>query len=575
MSIFDWLAEKPESAPLKKGEYEKSIVKLLKKIDSSSKKGDRARTAWLYQIASVLARRARKWDDSAKYALLAAGNSERDGKLFNAGWSYRSAAIASKEKNDCKNAVDYAIKGAGCFTLSKSNYAAKWCYQIAGQACKDGGDLEKAIKFYGKAYDIERDDETELEIDRLKHLVSHPTVDQYAEKSEVVEYDPVRFEVVIENHSRGVMKNITIGDRDAKLTHEIACLKPGEVKIFSYDTTGRLGRMLSPYNFITWENAKGNTIDMELEPASVLVRPRIQVNSYTSPDPVINKTSELVILVKNLSSKSVHDIKLDVDFQDQITAVQASPNAFEEIAPGEEKGTAWKIKPGILGMQKIASGRIVMLDENGIEYEARVPDITAEVLEHEHPERKVFAKREEFMQEKRHFDSSITAYPLGESHYVTLSKKEWNQQRGYTLRGAGLDVVLHHVEENCHDMALVAKHEFKHESMLLYSFRLDEIHYMLTVVIKEDVGFIHLILKLYSEKGETLVPTLERVANIIRYTIKTETDAREVEKVEVKKIVNIVDSIVQRSKIASGGDEGEVTEKKTKISDSVVQRTDV
>jgi tetratricopeptide (TPR) repeat protein len=574
MSIFDWLAENPEVAPIKPKEYAKSVAKILKKIETSSKKGDRARTAWLYQTASVLARRAKSWDDSVKYALLAGANSEHEGKLFNAGWSYRSAAIASLEKKDYKNAVIYAMKGADSFMLSKSGYAAKWCYQLAGLACKKGGDPERAIKFYERAYEIERDEETEGEIERLKHLVSHPTVDQYAERGEVREYEPVRFEVVVENHGREPIKNIIIGDRNAKLTHEIASLRPGEVKVFSYDTKGKLGCMLSPYNCITWQNAKGKTFDMELEPARVLVRPKVQVSSYISPGPVINKTSELAVLVKNLSSAPLYDIKLDLDFPAQIKSAPSSPNTIKKIAPGEELGADWKIKPGLLGMQKVASGKVVMLDENGISYEEEMPAVTGEVLEKEQPERKMFAKKDEFRQEKKHFDSSITAYELSESQYVELSKMFWNQHKGYTFRGAGLDVVLHHVEENCKDMALVSKHELEHERMILYSFKLAGTHYLLTVIIKEEEGFIHLIFKLYSEKSDVLVPTLDRISNIIRYTIKTETEASEVEHVEIKKIINIVDSIVQRSKIGAGGEEGEVTDKKTKISDSVVQRTE-
>ena len=575
MSIFDWLAEKPDASPLKKGEYEKSIVDILKKIDDSNRKGDRARTAWLYQMASVLARRAKRWDDSVNYALQSAHNSERDGKLFNAGWSYRSAAIASKEKKDYKDAVEYALKGASSFLLAKSSYAAKWCYQLAAKACEEDGDAERAMELHKKACSIERDDDTEQEIERLKYVVMHPKVDQYADKSEVLEYDPVRFEVVVENHGREVLRDIVVGDKDAKLTHEIAALKPGEVKIFSYDTIGKLGYMHSPYNLVTWKNPKGKALDMELEPASVLVRPRIQVNSYVSPDPVINKESELVVLVKNLSSGPVYDVKIDIDFPDHIKAAKSSPDTFKKIAPGEEMGTDWKITPSILGMQRIASGAVGMKDEMGTEFGEELRGISADVLEKPHPERKAYAKKEEFRQEKKHFDSSISAYPISESQYVELSSRYWNQQRGYTLRGAGLDVVVHHVEENCKDMDLVSRHDLDGEKMLMYSFKLGDVHDLLTVIVKEDEGFVHLILKLYSGDKEKLIPTLERISKLIRYTIDTETDAKEVEKVEIKKIINIIDSVVQRSRIASGGSEGEVTDKKTKIEDSVVQRTEV
>jgi len=575
MSIFEWLAEKPEAAVLKKSDYDKSVAKIVKKAEESSRKNDTARAAWLYQMASVLARRAREWDDSVKYALLAAEHSEKEGKVFNAGWAYRSAALAATEKKDCGNAVNYAVKGADSFMLAKSSYAAKWCYNIAAEACKAGGDIEKAIKFCEKAHSIEPDEETRAKITQLKDIAPHPNVDQYAEKMEVIEFEPVRFEIVIENHSKETMRNIAIGSRDGKFRHNIDSLAPEEVKVFSYDTAGMLGFMKSPFNFISWYNQKDESFDMELEPAEVLVKPKIQVNFYISPDPVINKVSELVILVKNLSSSPLYDVKIDPDFPHAPNSSQSSPNMFEKIAPGEEMGAEWKVEPGVLGMQRIAGGSIFMEDENGVKYEEALPHISAEVLEKPHPERKLATKEEEHREEKKRFDQSITGYPVSESEYVELRKKLWNQQRGYTLRGASLDVVTRHVEENCRDMALVSRHDFKNERMLLYSFKLEGAGCLLTVIVKEDEEFIHLIMKLYTENREMLAPLLDRVSSIIRYTITTETEAREVEKVEIKKIINIIDSIVQRSNIASGGEEGEVTEKKTKITDSVVQRTDV
>lgn len=575
MSIFEWLSENQKPVVLKIGDYNRSIVSILKKIHESSKNGDTERTAWLYQTISVMARRAGQWEDSIKYALLAVECSEREGRRFNAGWSYRSAAIAAGKKRDYKKAVEYAIKGADSFMLSESGYAAKWCYDIAAQACRDNGDLEDAMRFYKKGYSIEPDEETRMKIFKLKNILSHPTVDQYAEKEEVVEYEPVRFEVVVENHGDESIKNIMIGDKDARLTHDIASLGPGEVKVFSYETVGRLGYMYSPYNFMTWQNAKGKTLDMELQPASVLVRPKIQLNSYINPDPVINKKSELAITVKNLSSSPLYDVKLDAEFSQRVKAGKSSPNVFKKIAPGEEKGAEWEIEPVILGEQKIVWGVISMRDENGTEYEAGMPQVSARVLEAPHPEHKMFRKGEEFRLEKKHFDSSITAYPLSESQYDSLSKKLWHQQRGYTMSGVGVDVVTHHVEENARDMSIVSRHELEHERMMSYSFILDKVHYLLTVIVKEEEGFIHLVLKLYSENRENLSPVLKRVSDIMRYTINTETGAKEVEKVEIRKVINIIDSVVQRSKIGTGGGEGKATDERIRIDDSIVQRSEV
>jgi len=65
---------------------------------------------------------------------------------------------------------------------------------------------------------------------------------------------------------------------------------------------------------------------------------------------------------------------------------------------------------------------------------------------------------------------------------------------------------------------------------------------------------------------------VEKLSEILKYTIIAMSFATEIEKIEVKETINIVDSVVQRSKI------GEKLRKKGKdvqIKDSVVQKTEL
>jgi tetratricopeptide (TPR) repeat protein len=571
MSLFKRLSKTPGDASVSKKDYEKLSVKLLKRAEECAKKGDMSDAAWLYQRLSVLARRAGEWDDGIRYALQSAEYNEREGSPFNAGWSYRSAALAAKSKGDHKLTVEYALKGVEKFKQSKSIYAAQWCYKTAALASKEAGKPDRAIKLYEHACKIEEDEDLRNEVNRLKHSVSHPRVDQYADKGEVVEGEKVRFEVVVENHSQVTLKNIVIGDRDARMTHEIETLKPGEIRLFSYETSGRIGRVRSPYNFITWKNDEGERLDFEIEPITVRVRPRIQVTPHIHPDPVVNKVCKLVILMKNMSSTPLYDIKVDVDFAENVKAPHQNPKEYEKLSPGDEYGSAWSMKTAVPGKHGIADGKITMFDENGTKYEEDIPPIAAEVLETERPAAK---PEKEPAPQKPHLDSTITAYHIDEKHYAELEKRFFHQHRGYTFRGIKGGIVLKHVMENCRDMELVSQHRFEQEAMLLYSFRLGEKHNLLTVVIKKDEDFVHLVLKLYSESREGLVENLGRIADIIRHTIVAETDVHEVEKVEIKKVINIIDSVVQRSRIGTG-EEGETKKKDVKVRDSVVQRTDV
>jgi hypothetical protein len=190
-------------------------------------------------------------------------------------------------------------------------------------------------------------------------------------------------------------------------------------------------------------------------------------------------------------------------------------------------------------------------------------------------EREVPKTREEFARERKVMGDEMTAYPLAEGAYAGLEKRFWHQQRGYTLRGMSLGAAAGHVRENCMDMALVSEGESAGENVFMYSFKMGSVHELLTVVLKQEEGLLHVMFKLYSEKRDVLARDLERIAGMMKYLMTEKGDAREVEHVEIKKVINIIDSVVQRSEIGAGGDEGEVTEKKTRIRDSVVQRTDV
>ncbi len=385
MSIFDWLVKKPADQTLKKKEYEKVLPRLILKAERSSKKGDYANAAWIYQRVSVLARRAKEWRDGMEYAVLAAEMSEREGSRFNVGWSYRSAALAAKGAGDLEKTIEYSILGAESFKETGSIYAAKWCYTTAAEAAKKSGKGNDAIKLYERSRDIEEDDDTESEINRLKHSISHPRVDQYPDKSEVVEGDEVKFEVVVENHGKDTLTSILVGDKDARITHEIEKLKPGEVSIFEYSAKARAGVTESPYNFITWKDGKGDMMDCELVPASVAVRPRIEIKPGIVPSPVAGKACKLVIMIKSHSAVALSDIKIDLDFGESIDALHPGPKSFERLEPGEEYGANWSIRIGIPGRHMIAQGKVTFSDEGGTEFEERIREIIAAVSSGESP----------------------------------------------------------------------------------------------------------------------------------------------------------------------------------------------
>jgi len=566
MSLFDMLSKNTDEPKISKKKYESISQKLVLRAEKSAKKGDINRASWLYQRLAITARRAGEWDDGIKYALLSAEYAQNEENIFNCGWGYRAAALAAIGKKDFRAAVDYAIKAAEKFRDSGSVYAAQWCYKVAAEASIELNKIDDAIKFYERALMIEEDDDIQNEIYRLKHRISHPKVDQYADKNEATEGENIKFEAVVENHAPESLKNIVIGDREGKVMHEIKNLAPGEVKIVTHESAGKPGIMQSPFNFITWENKKGQVFDFDLNPINVRVRPKLQITSVVEPVPVAGDACKLVVLVKNLSVKPVYDVKVDVDLGENVKAPRSSPKRFEKIEPGNEYGASWSMKIYVPGKQTVAKGTVTIHDENGVEYTEKIPPVTATVHETK-PEDVV----KEVTEEKPRMDVMIVPYEITEMLYTDLEKKFFHQQRGCTFRGIKGSVVLRHVKENCSDMHLVAEHRFKDEVMLLYSFNMDSIRHLMTVVIKKSEGLVYLIIKLYSETDKGLDVRIGKIADIIRHTIMIENDVHEVDKVEIKKVVNIIDSVVQRTKIGNG--DSEETEKDVNIKDSVVQRT--
>ena len=105
--------------------------------------------------------------------------------------------------------------------------------------------------------------------------------------------------------------------------------------------------------------------------------------------------------------------------------------------------------------------------------------------------------------------------------------------------------------------------------MFLFSgVNLDTV-YLLTVAVREEEGLLNVLFKAYSNIKEKLENFLNNIADIVEYTSMVMSSAKEVEKIEVKQVIKIIDSIVQRSQIGSPS----AKTKETVIKDSVVQRS--
>jgi len=293
-----------------------------------------------------------------------------------------------------------------------------------------------------------------------------------------------------------------------------------------------------------------------------------------------------VISVKNNSSSPVTDVKLNVDFPTELKVKPITGYFFEEISGNEEKGFVFKILPTIVGKTTIEP-EIRFKDSEGSEHREKMEAfLLEEVLEppknieiREDPSKSVPQEDVERIKNLREFkkyvSSIITPFEISEPEYVSMTKKFYHVTKGYTLKDVDIETVSKHILEECKGAKLVGVHRFEDERLYLFSGKStkEKRIYLLTVVVKGDGKLVHLAFKLYSDIEENLEDLLSKIAEIIKHTIVIMSLAKEIEKIEVKKTINIIDSIVQRSDIGTGG--GTEEDKEIEVKDSVVRRTEL
>ena len=563
---------------------EKEIEKVLREAKRCAKKKDYEGAALLYKKVSLLAHKIRD-KRAVEYALEAAKCNLKIENFFNAGWSYRNAALFSKDFGDFDNAVSFALKAVDYFSKTGSSYAIQWCYNIAGEASEEMKDYFSAAKYYRKSLEIERKAEIEKKLDDILKKVPHPVVEQVPDKEEVREGDTITFKIRIRNDSPEVLADICLLGEDGERICSAETIEPGDEKILCLEKKAEGVLLGSPIKKVKWK-AKGGDFAEEIEQVEIPVKPNVEIKPYLKNKLRVGGYSYFVISVKNNSPSPITDVRLFVDFPLELKVKPVTGYRLEKILGNEEKGFVFKILPVTVGRTRIEP-EIRFKNLEGLEYRERAgPFFLEEVLEppkemkigegHEETVSEKEMERIKMIQEsKRYISSLMVPFEISEPEYIAMTKKLYHATKGCTLKGIDLDDVSKHVMEECKGAKLVGLHKFDNEMLFMFAgkSRKEDRIYLLTVVVKEENGLIHLAFRLYSDRKENLNELLSKIGEIIKHAIVVMSFATEIEKIEIKKIVNIIDSIVQRSDIGTG--EGAEEDKEINVKDSVIQRTEL
>ena len=99
----------------------------------------------------------------------------------------------------------------------------------------------------------------------------------------------------------------------------------------------------------------------------------------------------------------------------------------------------------------------------------------------------------------------------------------------------------------------------------------EEAYYLLTVLIKEDDELTQVMLRAVSDKPHGLNGFLNEIVAELRHVVSTVQSAQEIGIIKKEQVINIIDSVVQRTSFGGTGGEGGAS---VNIQDSIVQKTE-
>ncbi len=156
--------------------------------------------------------------------------------------------------------------------------------------------------------------------------------------------------------------------------------------------------------------------------------------------------------------------------------------------------------------------------------------------------------------------------------FLKLSNSGYLEEHGINFEGIDVGELVSFISHTCKNR-LCKIDEFPIENGKILYLAGDALgekaYYLLTAVVKEYEGLTQVLLRANSDKSYGLNGFLNEILDNLRYLVQS-TSAREIGIIKKEQVINIIDSVVQRSTISM--EEGAPS---IKIKDSVVQRVEI
>lgn len=165
---------------------------------------------------------------------------------------------------------------------------------------------------------------------------------------------------------------------------------------------------------------------------------------------------------------------------------------------------------------------------------------------------------------------------MREGEFAKLTNTCEHIEDGLSFNGITVNEITTFIKESCtHRLYVIGEHEIETTKIVYFAGESigEKACYLLTAVIQPYKNLTQIALRAYSDKPYGLRGFLNEIANSIRHLVGSVQSATEIGVIESKQVINIIDSVVQRTSFGGSG-EG-IGETSVNIEGSVVQRTEV
>lgn len=163
---------------------------------------------------------------------------------------------------------------------------------------------------------------------------------------------------------------------------------------------------------------------------------------------------------------------------------------------------------------------------------------------------------------------------ITEVEYSRLAASSEFVQEGISFKGITVDDLAKIMDETCrHMLHKVREYDLESKKVIYLSGESngEKAYYLLTAVIQEYKGLTQVVLRAHSDKKYGLNGFMNEMADSLRLLVESVQNAKEIGIIENTQVINIIDSVVQRTNF-NMGDGGNT---KVNIKDSVVQRSKI